>query len=99
MVFFAESCFKIGSQKLGGSLRVFDFNSPHIADPSYLPIMTALLRIASRIEAAVTAYKSVQSFTDRDEWKPMFKREQVSAHLHGVLIATFEIEKCHSGTP
>ena len=58
--------------------------------------MTELLRIASKIEAAVTAYKYVKDFADRQEWKKMFEREQVSAHLHGVSIATFEIEKCHS---
>jgi hypothetical protein len=93
--FFAESCFKIGSRKLGG-LRVLNFDPSHTADPSYLPKMTTLLCIASRIEAAVTAYKSIQSFADKDEWKAKFKRELVSAHLHGVSTATFEIEKCHA---
>jgi hypothetical protein len=58
--------------------------------------MTELLRIASKIEAAVTAYKSIQGITDRQEWKKKFEREQVSTHIHGVSIATFEIEKCHS---
>ena len=61
--------------------------------------MTAFLRVASRVEAAVTAYKSVEGFADKQEWETAFKQERVSAHLHGVLIATFEIGYCHSRTP
>jgi hypothetical protein len=57
--------------------------------------MTAFLPIASRVEAAVTAYKSIQDFADKQEWETAFKRERVSAHLHGVSIATFEIGYCH----
>jgi hypothetical protein len=53
--------------------------------------MTEFLRIASRVEAAVTAYNSVRDFADKQEWETMFRQERVSAHLHGVLVATFEI--------
>lgn len=48
--------------------------------------MTTLLQIASRVEAAVQAYISVQGIMDREEWKEHFKVEMVSAHIHGVLI-------------
>jgi hypothetical protein len=48
--------------------------------------MPTLLETASRVEAAVEAYKSVRDFTIRDAWKANFIRENVSPHLHGVLI-------------
>jgi hypothetical protein len=82
------------SRKLG-SLRAFNINASPPAHPSHLTssvTMAALLRIASGVEAAVTAYNSVRDFANKQEWQRMFTRERVSAHLHGVLIATFEIE-------
>jgi hypothetical protein len=38
----------------------------------------ALLAIASRVEAAVRSYISVQAFTDADIWRENFIRERVS---------------------
>jgi len=32
----------------------------------------------------MAAYKSVQEFTDRQEWKDRLKEEFVSIHLHGI---------------
>jgi hypothetical protein len=49
--------------------------------------MSTFLQIASRVEAAVEAYISVRDFTDKQGWTTMFKREKVSTHLNGVLIA------------
>ena len=46
--------------------------------------MAELLRIASRVEAAVEAYNSVRDFTDPKVWKENFNEELVSVHLHGV---------------
>jgi len=43
-----------------------------------------LLQIASRVEAAVGAYNSVQDIADKQEWKAEFKKELVSVHLHCV---------------
>jgi hypothetical protein len=48
--------------------------------------MPTLLETASRVEAAVEAYESVRDFTKREAWKENLIRENVSAHLHGVLI-------------
>jgi hypothetical protein len=48
--------------------------------------MPTLLETASRVEAAVEAYKSVRDFTNREAWKENFIRESVSAHLHCILI-------------
>jgi hypothetical protein len=48
--------------------------------------MTELLKIASKVEAAVQAYISVQGIADRQEWKERFRGELVGAHIHGVLI-------------
>ena len=59
--------------------------------------MSAFLKIASRVEAAVEAYNSVWYIADRDEWKGKFKGELVSPCLHGIFNhPTFEIEKCDS---
>jgi len=56
--------------------------------------MTAFLQIASRVEAAIGAYNSVQNFTDSAKWKERFNEELVSVHLHGVLNALqFEKEQ------
>lgn len=41
--------------------------------------MNSLLLIASRIEAAVASYVSVQNGTDKAEWKHRFDMEKVSA--------------------
>jgi hypothetical protein len=49
--------------------------------------MSPLLQIASRVEAAVEAYTSVQDLVDAQEWRERFREEKVSVHLHGVLIA------------
>jgi|HubBroStandDraft_5_1064220.scaffolds.fasta_scaffold106100_1 hypothetical protein len=49
--------------------------------------MDNLLKMASKVEAAVQAYVSVQDFADREEWKNYFAEEFVSGHLHGVFIA------------
>jgi hypothetical protein len=38
-----------------------------------------LLRIASRVEAAVEAYVSVRDFAKKEAWKTKFEEEQVSA--------------------
>jgi hypothetical protein len=38
-----------------------------------------LLRIASRVEAAVEAYVSVRDFAKKEAWKIKFEEEQVSA--------------------
>jgi len=46
--------------------------------------MDALLQIASRIEAAVEAYKSVWDFSDSSEWKKNFAWEMVGAHLYSI---------------
>jgi hypothetical protein len=49
--------------------------------------MTTLLQAASRVEAAVQAYISVQAlqgFTGGQEWKENFTRELVGAHIRGV---------------
>ena len=42
---------------------------------------TLINQIASRVEAAVEAYISVQGFADKEEWKSEFIREFVSDHL------------------
>ena len=41
--------------------------------------MYALLLIASRIEAAMAAYISVQPVTNEEEWRRCFEDEKVSA--------------------
>lgn len=40
--------------------------------------MDSLLHIASRIEAAVEDYNSIQPVTDVEEWKRKFGEEKVS---------------------
>jgi hypothetical protein len=46
--------------------------------------MSSLLHIASRIEAAVVSYVSVQDTADSTEWKHHFDQERVSvAFRHG----------------
>jgi hypothetical protein len=47
--------------------------------------MPTLLEIASRVEASMEAYKSVQDFTERDVWKERFSQEKVSFHFRGVF--------------
>jgi hypothetical protein len=61
--------------------------------------MTALLPIASRVEAAIQAYNSVQEFTNKPDWMKGLRRELVSTHLRGVFTRRFdrhyfEIESC-----
>jgi hypothetical protein len=51
--------------------------------------MSTFLQIASRVEAAVEAYISVQDFSDREAWKEMLQREKVSAHLRGISITVY----------
>jgi len=43
--------------------------------------MSAFLQIASRVEAAVEAYKSVKEIADKQEWRANFEGEFVSVHL------------------
>jgi hypothetical protein len=50
--------------------------------------MSSLNHIASRVEAAVEAYISVQDFADEQEWREKFAAEMASVHLHGV--STFD---------
>jgi len=63
--------------------RCLNYTAKHPL-PRHLQKMSNILHIASRVEAAVAAYKSVQEFTDRQEWKDRLKEEFVSIHLHGV---------------
>ncbi len=59
--------------------------------------MSVFLQIASRVEAAVEAYKSVRDITDREQWVEEFKKEFVSPRLHGVFNhSTFQIDRCLS---
>jgi len=66
---------------------VFNFNTslslPNIFIPN-IRKMTTLLQIASKVEAAMKAYITVQDFADRGEWKEKFQGEMISPHLHGV---------------
>jgi hypothetical protein len=80
--FFADSYFK---QPIGKRLSSCVASS-HIATRFYSPNppnMSNLLRIASRVEAAVAAYVSVQEFADTQQWKQKFRDEFVRVHLHG----------------
>ena len=43
---------------------------------------TLFLKIASKVEAAMEAYNSVQGFANRAEWEKELKKEFVSAHVH-----------------
>ena len=54
----------------------------------FLPLtnMNTLLFIASRIEAAVAAYVSVQPVPNEEEWRHEFMNEQVSAVMYGVTL-------------
>ena len=47
-------------------------------------LMETVLQIASRVEAAMEAYNSIQDVADKQEWKVKFKEELVSVHLHSV---------------
>jgi hypothetical protein len=59
--------------------------------------MSVFLQIASRVEAAVEAYRSVRDIADREQWVEEFKKEFVSPHLHGIFNhSTFQIDKCLS---
>ncbi|KAH9020904.1 hypothetical protein EDB85DRAFT_1895942 [Lactarius pseudohatsudake] len=49
--------------------------------------MTSLLSIASRIEAAVATYVSVQDVTDRAEWKHHFDEEKIRKDNSGEVPA------------
>jgi hypothetical protein len=51
--------------------------------------MASLLPFASRVEAAAEAYRSVQGFADKQEWKAKFRVEMVSTHLYGIFSASF----------
>ena len=46
---------------------------------------SAILRTASKVEAAVEAYIRVQDFSDEAVWREQFKRKFVSAHMRGIL--------------
>jgi hypothetical protein len=63
--------------------------SPHITLPTAFttkrPRMSNLLQIASKVEAAVGAYNSIQDIADRQEWKAGFERELVSDHSYSIL--------------
>lgn len=55
--------------------------------PSDICKMSVLLQIASRVEAAVTAYisiKDLNGFTDHEKWEVEFKKEFVSVHLQRI---------------
>jgi hypothetical protein len=43
--------------------------------------MSVFLQIASRVEAAVEAYKSVKTFANKQEWRAKFEGEFVSVDL------------------
>ena len=76
---FADSCLKKGKFKTRQALNIN--TSPSTADPLYpdnTETMMTLLHIASRVEAAIQAYISVQGFADPGEWKENFEREMVS---------------------
>ena len=45
----------------------------------------ALLRTASKVEAALEAYIRVRNFSDKAEWREQLRREFVSAHMRGIL--------------
>jgi hypothetical protein len=47
-------------------------------------LMETVLQIASRVEAAMEAYNSIQDVADKQEWKAKFKEELVSVHLRSV---------------
>ena len=49
--------------------------------------MSQFLKIASRVEAAVTAYTSIHDLlnnTQKQQWRDMFKMEFVSVYLDSV---------------
>jgi hypothetical protein len=48
--------------------------------------MDALLLIASRIEAAVSSYKSVAPVPNMEEWKRHFDEERVSALFYSYIL-------------
>jgi len=77
--FFAESYPKQTGSRFGKHCRqgVASSYSPNHSN------MSNFLRIASRIEAAVASYVSVQKFADTQQWKQKFQDEFVSVHLHG----------------
>ena len=54
--------------------------------------MTTLLDMASRVEAAVQAYISIQGFADRQVWKENFRKELVSVIYTAFDHSTFDIE-------
>jgi hypothetical protein len=43
--------------------------------------MSVFLQIASRVEAAVGAYKSVKNIANKQEWRAKFEGEFISVHL------------------
>jgi hypothetical protein len=53
--------------------------------------MESLLPFASRVEAATEAYRSVQDFADKQEWRAKFRAEMVSTHLYGIFFGIFLI--------
>jgi hypothetical protein len=54
---------------------------PNLQSASPQKMTSNLLQIASRVEAAVTAYNSVHEFSDRKVWKEKFQMEFVSVHV------------------
>jgi hypothetical protein len=45
-----------------------------------------LLRIASRVKAAVNAYLELSGLQNEEKWQAGFQGELVSVYLHGILI-------------
>src|SRR6266699_2111642 len=63
---------------------IFNFNTSLPLLNIFIPNirkMTTLLQIASKVEAAMKAYITVQDFADKEEWKEKFQGEMVSSHL------------------
>jgi hypothetical protein len=75
-------------EDIAESCSTFGRHAPHFISTSHLLIplnslfayhtMASLLRIASRVEAAVAAYITVRDFANKQEWRAKFKRELVS---------------------
>ena len=86
--FFVEPFPKRASSKLGKRATSTSNTLPY--SRCRLPLlqkiseMSSLLTIASRVEAAVGAYTSVQDFADKELWKAGFERELVCTHLHDI---------------
>ena len=48
--------------------------------------MSSLLRIASRVAAAVAAYNSVKPAPNLEEWRNHLDQEKVCAYARGVVL-------------